>query len=94
MHLADWYRIDFEINVLNKNSIENNMWPLAVKVKVKIKFNATLKLLNIDLVYLAARTKYLNGIVFEISVLLCIKNLTFKMGTKIQTWPNGKPSTP
>ena len=59
MHLADWYWIDFEIDVLNENNIERNIhiWPLAVKVKVKIKFNATVKLLNINLEYLAARTK-------------------------------------
>ena len=58
------------------------IWPLAVNVKVKIKFNGTVKLLNIDLAYLAARAKSLYRIVFEISVLLCIKNLNFKMATK------------
>ena len=43
------------------------------------KFNATVKLLNIDLIYLAASTKSLYRTVFEISVLLCIKNLKFKI---------------
>ena len=40
-------------------------WPLAVKVKVKVKINATIKLLNTDLVYLAARTKSLSKLVSE-----------------------------
>ena len=53
-----------------------------MKVKVKVKVNATFKLLNIDLVYLAARTKSLSKLVSEISVLLYIKNLKFKMATK------------
>ena len=55
---------------------------MAVKVKDKVKINATIKLLNIDLVYLAARMKSLSKLVSEISVLLCIKNLKFKMATK------------
>ena len=53
-----------------------------MKVKVKVKINATIKLLNIDLVYLAARTTFLYKLVSEISVLLCIKNEKFKMATK------------
>ena len=53
-----------------------------MKVKVKVKINATIKLLNIDLIYLAARTKSLSKLVSEISVLLYIKNLKFKMATK------------
>ena len=53
-----------------------------MKVEVKIKFNASVKLLNVDLVYLAARTKSLYRIVFEIYALSCIKNLKFKMATK------------
>ena len=53
-----------------------------MKVKVKAKINATIKLLNIDLVYLADRTRSLSKLVSEISVLLCIKNLKFKMATK------------
>ena len=53
-----------------------------MKVKVKVKINATFKLLNIDLVYLAARTNSLSKLVSEISVLLYIENLKFKMATK------------
>ena len=53
-----------------------------MKVKVKVKINATFKLLNTDLVYLAARTKSLSKLVSEISVLLYIENLKFKMATK------------
>ena len=53
-----------------------------MKVKVKVKINATFKFLNIDLAYLAARTRSLSKLVSEISVLLYIKNLKFKMATK------------
>ena len=57
-----------------------DLW--LVKVKVKVKVNAPIEFLNIDLVYLAARTKSLSHIVFEIFVLLCINNVEFKMATK------------
>ena len=65
-----------------KRKYDFKKWPLAVKVKVKVKTHATIKLLNIDLEYLAARRKSLSKLVSEISVLLCIKNLKFKMATK------------
>ena len=93
MHLANRYWIDFETDVLNKYSIEKKIfiWPLAVKVKVKIKFNASVKLLNIGLVYLAASTKSLYRIVFEISVLSCIKNLKFKMAIKSSNMADQQP---
>ena len=53
-----------------------------MKVKVKVKVNAPIEFLNIDIVYLAARTKSLSQIVFKIFVLLCINNVEFKMATK------------
>ena len=46
--------------------------PLALKVKVKVKVNAPIEFLNIDLVYVAARTKSLSHIVFEIFVFYAL----------------------
>ena len=66
----------------------------GVKVKVKIKFNESVKLLNIDLLYQAAGMKALHRIVFEISVLVCIKNLKFNMATKISNMADRQTEKP